>query len=286
ADDMTSVGNNGLGNGSQVLAPIQAPINLCGNSVAVLGVSGAGCDGGSAAQMEAANTGDMTSAGNNGLANGTQAQAPIQAPIDVCGNSVGVLGVSGAGCDGGSAAQMSSTESSTTEAGDMTSAGNNGLLNGTQAQLPIQAPINVCGNSIAILGVSGATCDGGSAAQMSDGTAAEESGLSQTTSGVTTGVSEGVNQTLDQATGALPTDGLAQDQAPAPAENANADTASADADMTATGSDMTSAGNNGLLNGTQVQAPIQVPIDVSGNSIAVLGVSGAMSDGGSAASMS
>ncbi|HIV58840.1 MAG TPA: chaplin, partial [Candidatus Stackebrandtia faecavium] len=43
ADDMTSVGNNGLGNGSQVLAPIQAPINLCGNSVAVLGVSGAGC---------------------------------------------------------------------------------------------------------------------------------------------------------------------------------------------------------------------------------------------------
>ena len=162
ADDMTSVGNNGLGNGSQVLAPIQAPINLCGNSVAVLGVSGAGCDGGSAAQMEAANTGDMTSAGNNGLANGTQADIPVQAPIDVCGNSVGVLGVSGAGCDGGSAAQMEAGDT-----GDMTSAGNNGLLNGTQVQAPIQVPIDVSGNSIAVLGVSGAMSDGGSAASMS-----------------------------------------------------------------------------------------------------------------------
>ncbi len=231
-------------------------------------------------------TGDMTSVGNNGLLNGSQVLAPIQAPINLCGNSVAVLGVSGAGCDGGSAAQMSSTDAEVTEAGDMTSAGNNGIGNGTQAQLPIQAPINVCGNSIAILGVSGATCDGGSAAQMAwqDDAAAEESGLAQATSGVTTGVSEGVNQTLDQTTGALPTDGLTQNQAPA--ENADADPASADADMTAVGSDMTSAGNNGLLNGTQVQAPIQVPVDISGNSIAVLGVSGAMSDGGSAADMS
>jgi hypothetical protein len=32
--------------------------------------------------------------------------------------------------------------------------GNVGLLNGNQAQIPIHIPINVCGNSIAILGLA------------------------------------------------------------------------------------------------------------------------------------
>ena len=78
-------------------------------SALVLGVSGAGCDGGSAAQMETTEAGDMTSAGNNGLLNGTQAQVPIQVPVDISGNSVSVLGVSGAGSTGGSAADMATS---------------------------------------------------------------------------------------------------------------------------------------------------------------------------------
>ncbi|MBR8742025.1 chaplin family protein [Nocardiopsis sp. MG754419] len=36
--------------------------------------------------------------------------------------------------------------------------GNGGILSGNQAVVDVDAPINVCGNSIAILGVSGANC--------------------------------------------------------------------------------------------------------------------------------
>jgi hypothetical protein len=46
---------------------------------------------------------------------------------------------------------------------------------------------------------------------------------------------------------------------------------------------MISNGNTGILNGTQVHAPIQVPIDVSGVAAAVLGQASAWSTGGSSA---
>ncbi|HEY3503949.1 MAG TPA: chaplin family protein [Actinocatenispora sp.] len=35
---------------------------------------------------------DGTSSGNAGIGNGTQVQAPVQAPVNVCGNGVGVAG--------------------------------------------------------------------------------------------------------------------------------------------------------------------------------------------------
>jgi hypothetical protein len=39
-------GKHGVLSGNQVLIPIIAPINACGNAVAVVGVAGAGCKGG------------------------------------------------------------------------------------------------------------------------------------------------------------------------------------------------------------------------------------------------
>lgn len=46
---------------------------------------------------------------------------------------------------------------------DVATSGNGGVLSGNQAVVDADVPINVCGNSIAILGVSGANCiDSGS----------------------------------------------------------------------------------------------------------------------------
>jgi hypothetical protein len=39
-------GKHGVLSGNQIFIPITAPINVCGNAVAVLGVAGAGCKGG------------------------------------------------------------------------------------------------------------------------------------------------------------------------------------------------------------------------------------------------
>jgi hypothetical protein len=42
----------------------------------------------------------------------------------------------------------------------------------------------------------------------------------------------------------------------------------------------TNAGNNGILTGTQVFAPIRIPVNVCGNAVGVLGGAGAHCKGG------
>lgn len=42
---------------------------------------------------------------------------------------------------------------------DVSTSGNGSVLSGNQAVVDVDAPINVCGNSVAVLGVSGASCD-------------------------------------------------------------------------------------------------------------------------------
>lgn len=51
---------------------------------------------------------DGTSSGNAGIGNGTQVQAPVQAPVNVCGNGVGVAGA-GVGGNGDCKAGASDT---------------------------------------------------------------------------------------------------------------------------------------------------------------------------------
>jgi hypothetical protein len=84
---------------------------------------------------------------NNGILNGTQVYAPINLPVNLAGNAVGLLG------EGNAAAQV------VNESGHLPGAGldshdNNGIANGTQIALPINAPVNVCGNALGILGAA------------------------------------------------------------------------------------------------------------------------------------
>jgi hypothetical protein len=113
ADPLTT-GNDGILNGNQAVVPIQVPVNVCGNAVAVAGISGAGCDGGAVANLSESR--DLTSTGNHGIGNGNQADVPVQVPINACGNAVGaVVGLAGAGCDGGSTADQFESESESAE---------------------------------------------------------------------------------------------------------------------------------------------------------------------------
>jgi ChpA-C len=40
-------GDGGILSGNQIIAPISVPISICGNAIAILGIAGAGCEGGS-----------------------------------------------------------------------------------------------------------------------------------------------------------------------------------------------------------------------------------------------
>jgi hypothetical protein len=151
--DQDSSGNFGVLNGTQVYAPIDVPINLCGNALSILGLaqSQAACvNGGGHGRRESAT---QDTSGNYGIANGTQVYAPISAPLNVAGNAIGVAGEA-------NSAAVAKNESARGHHFSQDSSGNVGILNGTQVAAPISIPINVCGNSLAVLGLanSAAAC--------------------------------------------------------------------------------------------------------------------------------
>jgi sulfur relay (sulfurtransferase) complex TusBCD TusD component (DsrE family) len=176
--------NDGVLNGNQAYVPVQIPVNVCGNGVgAVIGVgvglsgacvNGAAHDVEESARAESSRTeGALQFSGDNdGVLNGNQIYVPIQVPINICGNGVGVLGV-GAGISGAcfNGAAHDVEESKRTEGLAQVSGDNDGVLNGNQIAVPIQVPINVCGNGVGVLGagigVSGA-CVNGAAWDVND----------------------------------------------------------------------------------------------------------------------
>ncbi|MCP2326096.1 hypothetical protein HDA40_004603 [Hamadaea flava] len=354
ASDLTTSNNVGIGNGTQVDANIQAPINVCGNAIALLGSASAGCVGGAWAN-HAGELGDLTSSDNVGLLNGTQLRALLQAPIDACGNAIGIGGSATAWCTGGSWAKQESakTESAKTESGTLTSTQNVGLLNGTQVLAPIQIPIDLCGNAIGVLGGATAGCVGGSHASL------DAESLPDAWTGLNFGIGNGtqliplVQIPIDICGNAVAVLGSATASCQGGADAVIGDGPGghgpgtyvkdkpADApkstkkhgkggkktedlplvgDLTGTltgltgnltgsltgartlpapaakhgkagygdgGScgNLTSAMNAGVLNGTQVLLPVQAPVDLSGNAVAVGGSAVAHSTGGATATL-
>ncbi|HXA60919.1 MAG TPA: chaplin family protein, partial [Streptosporangiaceae bacterium] len=138
--------------GSQVYAPVGAPVVVCGNAVVVHGQAEAGCAGGSTV---ATNPGDPTTSGKEGVLSGNQAYAPITAPVNVCGNAVAVAGDASAGCVGTAHAASSS-------AGNVVTSGEHGIGAGNQVIAPVKAPVEVCGNSVAVAGSADPECGIGS----------------------------------------------------------------------------------------------------------------------------
>ncbi|GGO61786.1 chaplin family protein [Nonomuraea cavernae] len=153
----TTSGRSGVLAGNQVVAPITAPINVCGNAVAAFGEAFAGCRGGASVQNGGRGAGGNTTSGRSGVLAGNQVVAPITAPINACGNAVAALGLAEAHCKGG--ASVSPQQGS--GAGGNTTSGRSGVLAGNQVVAPITAPINVCGNAVAVLGDAAAGCLGG-----------------------------------------------------------------------------------------------------------------------------
>ncbi|MFD1932974.1 MULTISPECIES: chaplin family protein [Nonomuraea] len=153
----TTSGRSGVLSGNQVVAPITAPVNVCGNAVAVLGQAFAGCKGGVSVKNGGRGAGGNTTSGRSGVLSGNQVVAPITAPINACGNAVAALGLAEAHCRGGA----SVSPKNGVGGGGNTTSGRSGVLAGNQVIAPITAPINVCGNAVAVLGDAAAGCLGG-----------------------------------------------------------------------------------------------------------------------------
>lgn len=85
------VAGNGSGvlTGNNIQAPANVPVNFCGNTVSVLGSlnSASGNCAKSAPTQTSGTAGD-----SDGIGSGNNIQAPVQVPVDMCGNTVAVLG--------------------------------------------------------------------------------------------------------------------------------------------------------------------------------------------------
>jgi hypothetical protein len=104
--NVTGLGNVSAVSGNTVTAPISAPVNLCGISLALLGFGNSGCQGGATTNVSGGapgNNGNVTGIGNVGLGSGNTITAPVSAPVDVCSVSVAAGGFANSGCKGGAA---------------------------------------------------------------------------------------------------------------------------------------------------------------------------------------
>ncbi|ODA74910.1 chaplin [Streptomyces sp. AVP053U2] len=176
----------GVLSGNNVQAPIEVPVNACGNTIgaasALNAASGNTCVNGShqddRSDHRASGTSQDRSGGGGGayaegvakdspgVASGNNVQAPVHAPVNACGNSVNVVGalneasdntcVNGSHQDDRSDHRASGTSQDRSDGGayaEGVAEGSPGVLSGNLIQLPVHAPVNACGNSVNVIGL-------------------------------------------------------------------------------------------------------------------------------------
>jgi hypothetical protein len=258
-------GRHSVGGGNQVNAPVNVPVNACGNAVAVIGRALAGCEGGAQVHGGGGYGGQRTS-GRHSVLGGNQVNAPISAPINICGNAAALLGDAAAGCEGGSKVTGGGHHGYGAGYGDggyddggyggRHSSGKHSVLGGNQIHAPVNAPVNICGNAV---GNAVAGCEGGAQVHGGGGYGGQRtSGRGSVLGGnqVDAPVSVPVNicgnavAVLGDATagcaGLLPHGGTHA-------------------------SGGRTSGRHSVGGGNQVTAPVNAPVDVCGNAAAVVG---------------
>jgi len=147
--DWDSGPNIGFYNGNQSSTTIQTPVNICGNSIAIIGFASANCPGGGAyayngsgGAMSGAGYFGNSNGGGNANANGVHHKKKHKKHAGANANSYG----SGSGSGGGGGA------SAYNNGGNWSSGPNIGVGNGNQSSFTYQAPFNYSCNSFALVG--------------------------------------------------------------------------------------------------------------------------------------
>lgn len=114
-------------------------------------------------------TAHATGAGANGAASnspgvlsGNTVQAPVHAPVNVCGNTVNVVGVLNSAI-GNSCTNQGGGHGDSHGGGGASADGHTsdspGVGSGNHVEAPIHVPVNVCGNTVDVIGIGNSTED-------------------------------------------------------------------------------------------------------------------------------
>ncbi|WNI25671.1 chaplin [Streptomyces sp. ITFR-16] len=134
-----------------------------------------------------------------------------------------------------------------------------GVLSGNSVQIPIDVPVNACGNSVSVVGLLNPTFGNGCANVSGGGATAGQHG--------STAGSQGGHASGSRSIGSRAADDRGQGAQPGTGRH-RADSGNGGG-ATAQG---TTHGSPGLLSGNQVQAPIDIPVNACGNSIDIVGL--------------
>ncbi|MEU3980752.1 chaplin family protein [Streptomyces sp. NPDC026672] len=103
---------------------------------------------------------DGSAADSPGVASGNSIQLPVHVPVNVCGNTVNVLGllnpVAGNSCANEGGSRGGGSGGSSTSGGasaQSVESDSPGLLSGNGIQAPVDVPVNVSGNSVNVVGI-------------------------------------------------------------------------------------------------------------------------------------
>ncbi|MFC8347469.1 chaplin [Streptomyces sp. NPDC057280] len=97
---------------------------------------------------------DGTAVGSPGVISGNTIQLPVHVPVDVCGNTVNVVGLlnpaAGNSCVNEGGADSGAPAGATAEGDEQDSPG---VISGNGVQLPVHLPVNITGNSVNVVGI-------------------------------------------------------------------------------------------------------------------------------------
>ncbi|MFF2200271.1 chaplin [Streptomyces sp. NPDC058145] len=104
---------------------------------------------------------DGAATGSPGVISGNTIQVPVHIPLNVCGNTVNVVGLlnptAGNACRNGGDEDGSDRAGSSSSRGGASARGGSkdspGVISGNSIQLPVHVPVNVTGNSVNVVGV-------------------------------------------------------------------------------------------------------------------------------------
>ena len=271
-------GRGSILGGNQVVAPITAPVNVCGNAISVFGGSDAACKGGAAVKSggkgrAGSGAGGNRTSGRGSILGGNQVVAPVTAPVNVCGTAVAVAGGAKAGCKGGAAVKSGGKGRAGSGAGGNRTSGRGSILGGNQVVAPITAPVNVCGTAVAVAGGAKAGCKGGAKVV---GRAGKGAGGNRTSGA---GSILGGNQVVAPVTAPVNVCGNAVAVLGKAFAGCKGGAKVVGGSGSGAGGNRTS-GRGSILGGNQIVAPITAPVNVCGNAVAVLGRSEAACMGG------
>jgi hypothetical protein len=140
--DGTATGSPGVLSGNSLQVPVNVPVNVCGNTVDVVGLLnpavGNTCVNGGAAKAGGAKKSGAAKAGGAEKSGAAKAGGAEKSDAARAGDAAGNGGESGT--SGGASAHGVTADSP-------------GLLSGNNLQLPVDLPVNVSGNSANVVGV-------------------------------------------------------------------------------------------------------------------------------------